>query len=133
MKKLEHIGIAVRDLAAATELFGSLLGTQPYKEEVVEREGVRTVFFKVGEVKIELLGALDERSPIHKFLEQHGQGLHHLAFHTEDIQQEGADLAAKGFRFTADQPSDGADNKLIRFIHPRAAGGVLVELCQEKS
>ncbi|MFM7194480.1 MAG: VOC family protein, partial [Bacteroidota bacterium] len=106
MKKLEHIGIAVRDLAAATELFGSLLGTQPYKEEVVEREGVRTVFFKVGEVKIELLGALDDRSPIHIFLEHHGQGVHHLAFHTDDIRKEGADLAAKGFRFTADQPSD---------------------------
>ena len=132
MKKLEHIGIAVRDLPAATALFGSLLGTGPYKEEVVEREGVRTVFFKVGEVKIELLGALDDQSPINKFLEHHGQGVHHLAFHTDDIRQEASELSAKGFRFTADAPGDGADNKIVQFIHPRSASGVLVELCQEK-
>ena len=132
MKKLEHIGIAVRDLAAATELFRNLLSAEPYKEEKVESEGVNTVFFRVGDVKIELLGALSEASPLNRFLEHHGQGVHHLAFHTEDISKEASELASKGFRLTSDSPKDGADNKLVQFIHPRSAGGVLVELCQDK-
>jgi len=131
MKKLEHIGIAVRDLSAATELFRNLLSADPYKEETVESEGVKTVFFRVGEVKIELLGALSDDSPLNRFLEHHGQGVHHLAFHTGDIREEAAGLAAKGFRLITEDPKEGADNKLVQFIHPRSAGGVLVELCQD--
>lgn len=133
MKKLEHIGIAVRDLATATELFRNLLSTDPYKEEKVESEGVNTVFFRVGDVKIELLGALSEESPLNRFLEHHGQGVHHLAFQTEDINREATGLDSKGFRLTYDSPKFGADNKMVQFIHPRSACGVLVELCQDKA
>ena len=131
--KIEHIGIAVKDLEAANELYGSLLGAIPYKQENVPSEGVTTSFFQTGDSKVELLMATDPNSPIAKFIEKRGEGLHHLAFAVEDIDQEVQRLVKAGFQVLNEQPKLGADNKRIVFLHPKGAHGVLVELCQEIS
>ncbi|MFC5271941.1 methylmalonyl-CoA epimerase [Adhaeribacter terreus] len=131
MKNLEHIGIAVKDFAAANALFSKLLNTEPYKMEEVLSEGVNTSFFRMGEAKIELLEGLTPDSAITKFLEKKGEGIHHLAFEVEDIYAEMERLRAEGFTLLNEQPKRGADNKLVCFVHPKTANGVLVELCQE--
>lgn len=131
--KIEHIGIAVKDLEAANELYGSLLGVIPYKQENVPSEGVTTSFFQTGDSKVELLTATDPNSPIAKFIEKRGEGLHHLAFAVEDLDQEVQRLVKAGFQVLNEQPKLGADNKRIVFLHPKGAHGVLVELCQEIS
>lgn len=133
MQKIEHIGIAVRNLDEAIVHHEKLLGASCYKREVVESEGVETAFFQVGPNKIELLGATNQNSPIAKFLDKRGEGIHHIAYAVEDIRSEMARLASEGFTLLNSEPKDGADNKLICFVHPRSAGGVLMELCQEKS
>jgi len=131
MKNIDHIGIAVKDFANANGLFYKLLGAEPYKTEIVASEKVTTSFFRIGESKIELLEALDEDSPIAKFLEKKGEGIHHIAFAVDDILTEMARLKAEGFTLLNDVPKNGADNKLVCFVHPKSANGVLVELCQE--
>lgn len=132
MNKLEHIGIAVSNLEEANLLFERLLGVPHYKIEEVASEGVRTSFFKVGDIKIELLEATTPDSPIAKFIEKKGEGIHHIAFATSDIQQEISNTQAAGFRLINETPKDGADNKLIAFLHPKTTNSVLVELCQDK-
>ncbi len=132
MKKIEHIGIAVRDLAKANDLFARLLGRAHYKIEEVASEGVRTSFFELGESKIELLAASSEDSPIAKFLEKRGEGIHHIAFAVEDIWAEMKRLEAEGFQPLQEEPREGADGKLVAFFHPKTTGGVLVEICQDK-
>jgi methylmalonyl-CoA/ethylmalonyl-CoA epimerase len=128
---IEHIGIAVRSLPDANALYTQLLGVAPYKEESVASEHVNTSFFKTGETKIELLQASDPSSAIAKFIEKKGEGIHHIAFEVSDILAEMARLKAEGFVLLNEEPKKGADNKLICFIHPKSAHGVLVELCQE--
>ena len=128
---IEHIGIAVRSLPDANALYTQLLGVEPYKEESVASEHVNTSFFKTGETKIELLQASDPSSAIAKFIEKKGEGIHHIAFEVSDILAEMARLKAEGFVLLNEEPKKGADNKLICFIHPKSAHGVLVELCQE--
>lgn len=132
MKKIEHLGIAVNDLEAAEEVYTALLGVAPYKREAVESEGVTTSFFKVGKNKIELLESTSDDGPIAKFLEKKGEGIHHVAFAVKDIKAEMERLKTAGFRLLNDEPKHGADNKLICFVHPKSANGVLVELCQER-
>lgn len=132
MKNLEHIGIAVRDLEASEELFTKLLGTAPYKREAVESEGVTTSFFLVGNIKIELLAATRPDSPIAKFIENRGEGIHHLAFEVENIDAALEEKKNAGFGLINTAPKDGADNKRIAFLHPKTTGGVLTEMCQEK-
>lgn len=131
MNKIEHLGIAVKDIAASNEIFTDLLGTPPYKEEVVESEGVITSFFQIGESKIELLQATHENSPIHTFIEKRGEGMHHIAFAVDDIQSEIKRLMDKGYRMIHEAPKAGADGKIIAFMHPKSSNGVLVELCQD--
>jgi len=133
MNKIEHIGIAVKDLKESNKLFASLFGQEAYKMETVEREGVSTSFFQVGPNKIELLEATNPNSPIAKFIEKKGEGIHHIAFEVSDIKSEIIRLKSEGFILLNDEPKDGADNKLIAFLHPKSANGVLIELCQEKS
>lgn len=128
--KLEHIGIAVKDLEAGNSLYYQLLGKKHYKIEAVESEGVRTSFFKTGSSKIELLEATNENSPIAKYIEKRGEGIHHVAFEVKDIHAEMKRLQEEGFRLINDKPKRGADNKLVCFVHPKSANGVLVELCQ---
>ena len=130
MKRIEHIGIAVKDLEAGNDIYTSLLGKPPYKLEELESEGVLTSFFQVGESKIELLQATTSDSAISKFIEKKGEGIHHIAFEVEDIHASMKEMAEKGFRILNEQPKIGADNKLVCFIHPKSANGVLVELCQ---
>ncbi|SEH48893.1 methylmalonyl-CoA epimerase [Chryseobacterium culicis] len=130
--KLEHIGIAVKSLGVSDELFAKLLGKESYKKESVEREGVVTSFYETGESKIELLEASNPESPISKFIDKKGEGIHHLAFGVEDILQEVERLKKEGFQFISEEPKEGADNKLVVFLHPKSTNGVLVELCQEK-
>jgi methylmalonyl-CoA/ethylmalonyl-CoA epimerase len=130
--KLEHIGIAVNSLGSSDDLFERLLGKKNYKQESVEREGVTTSFYEVGDSKIELLEASSAESPIAKFLDKKGEGIHHLAFGVEDIFTEIQRLKNEGFIFISEEPKDGADNKLVVFLHPKSTNGVLVELCQEK-
>jgi methylmalonyl-CoA/ethylmalonyl-CoA epimerase len=130
--KIDHIGIAVRDLARSNQLFSALLGQEPYKEEEVSGEMVRVSFFRTGESKIELLQSLKEESAISRFIEKRGEGIHHVAFEVDDIRKTMAELKSKGFRLLFDEPRDGADNKLICFLHPSSTNGVLVEICQEK-
>ncbi|MGY6557984.1 MAG: methylmalonyl-CoA epimerase [Nitritalea sp.] len=132
MRKIEHLGIAVKDLAASRDLFTRLLGTEAYKEESVEGEGVHTSFFQVGETKVELLEASREDSPIAKFTAKKGEGIHHIAFDVADIHAEVARLKAEGFEVLNETPKEGADNKWVVFLHPRSTNGVLVELCQER-
>lgn len=131
MNKIEHIGIAVKDLKASNELFAKLLGVAHYKEEEVLSEGVRTSFFQSGPNKIELLASLSDDGPIAKFLEKKGEGMHHIAFEVDDIVSEMKRLKAEGFILLNETPKKGADHKLIAFVHPKSANGVLIELCQE--
>lgn len=131
--KLEHIGIAVKSLGVSDELFEKLLGKSSYKNETVEREGVTTSFYKTGDSKIELLEASNAESPIAKFIEKKGEGIHHLAFGVENIFAEIERLKKEGFQFISEEPKDGADNKLVAFLHPKSTNGVLVEICQEKA
>ena len=133
MKKVEHIGIAVKDLRNANQLFERLFNQPNYKLEELESEGVSTSFFKVGETKIELLEATNENSAISKFIEKRGEGIHHIAFEVEDIDAEMQRLKAEGFQLIQQNPKDGADNKKICFLHPKSTNGVLIELCQEKA
>ena len=131
MKKIEHIGIAVKDLEVSNNLFGKLFGKPHYKIEEVESEGVRTSFFDVGPNKIELLEATNSESPIAKFLERKGEGIHHIAYAVDDIKAEIKRLKEEGFTVLNETPKKGADNKMVAFLHPKTTNGVLVELCQE--
>ena len=131
MKKIEHIGIAVKSLSRSNELFAKLFDSKPYKTEVVEEQGVATSFFRVGPNKIELLEALTEESPISKYLDKFGEGIHHIAFDVDDINSEIERLESEGFQLIGNGPSPGADNKMICFLHPKSCNGILVELCQE--
>ncbi|MEN9334605.1 MAG: hypothetical protein RLY35_1785 [Bacteroidota bacterium] len=131
IKKIEHLGIAVQDIQASNELFAKLLNTAPYKMEVVEREGVMTSFFQLGESKMELLQAMNPESPIAKYLEKNKQGIHHIAFDVDDIYAEMERLEKEGFVLLSNEPKAGADGKIIVFLHPKSTNGVLVELCQD--
>ena len=131
MKKIEHIGIAVRNLKESEALFSKLFNQKPYKRERVKSEGVETSFFLTGPNKIELLAATEENSPIAKYLEKQREGIHHIAFDVENIQMEMERLESEGFVLLNDKPKKGADNKLICFLHPKSTNGVLIELCQE--
>lgn len=129
--RVEHIGIAVKALEESNDLFAALLGDAHYKVEEVDSEGVATSFFKSGHTKIELLRATRPDSPIAKFIEKRGEGIHHIAFEVDDIEAEMKRLSEAGFQLLQDTPKRGADNKLICFLHPKTTNGVLVELCQE--
>ena len=131
MNKIEHIGIAVKDLNESNELFANLFGEPHYKMEEVASEGVKTSFFKVGANKIELLEATKKDSPIAKFIDKKGEGIHHIAFDVEDIEAEIKRLKKAGFIVLNEKPKYGADNKLVSFLHPKTTNGVLIELCQE--
>jgi methylmalonyl-CoA/ethylmalonyl-CoA epimerase len=131
MNKIEHLGIAVKDLESANKLYSILFKTGPYKTETVESEGVNTFFFQMGESKIELLAATNPDSPIAKFIEKRGEGIHHIAFDVDDIDAEIRRLESEGFELINKQAKHGADNKMIAFLHPKSTGGVLVELCME--
>jgi len=131
MKKIEHIGIAVKDLESSNQLFAKLFGKPHYKTERVESEGVVTSFFDMDSNKIELLQALNAESPIAKFIAKKGEGVHHIAFAVDDIVAEIKRLKSEGFVVLNDVPKKGADNKLVAFLHPKATNGVLIELCQE--
>lgn len=130
MRKVEHIGIAVRSLDISIPLFEKLLGTACYKTEAVENENVMTAFFHKGETKIELLESTAEDGVIEKFIEKKGEGLHHIAFEVEDIIAEMNRMRNEGFVLLNPEPKRGADNKLVCFLHPKTTNGVLVELCQ---
>ena len=130
-KNLEHIGIAVKDLEVSKSLFEKLLQVKSYKTETVESEKVSTAFFQSGETKVELVAALAEDSAIAKYIEKKGEGIHHLAFAVEDIRAEMARLKSEGFVLLQEEPKQGADNKLVCFIHPKSTNSVLIELCQE--
>ena len=132
MKKIEHIGIAVEDMAKAEKIFSTIFGKNAYKWEEVILESVKTTFFKIGESKIELVSATNTESPIAKFLEKNREGMHHIAFAVEDIEKEMTRLKKEGIRLLNDRPKVGADNQLICFLHPKDTSGVLIELCQEK-
>jgi methylmalonyl-CoA/ethylmalonyl-CoA epimerase len=132
MQKIEHIGIAVNSLAQSIPLFEKLLNTPCYKTEEVWSEKVRTAFFKTGGAKIELLQSLTEDSVVTKFLEKKGEGIHHIAFEVENIEEEMKRLKEQGFTLLNEQPKDGADNKLICFLHPKNTNHILIEICQEK-
>jgi len=131
MKKIEHIGIAVKDLDTSNDLFKKLFDKPHYKIEEVLSEGVKTSFFKVGPNKIELLQATNKTSPIAKFIEKKGEGIHHIAFAVDDIFKEIKRLKSEGFIVLNETPKKGADNKLVAFLHPKSSNGVLIELCQE--
>ncbi len=131
MIKIEHLGIAVKDAEKARDVFRKLLGEEAYKEEAVESEAVNTIFFQLGESKLELLEATDPSSAIYKYLEKNREGIHHMAVAVDDIHSEIARLKKEGFVFINEEPKRGADNKLIAFIHPKSANGILLELCQE--
>lgn len=128
--KVDHIGIAVKDLKNSNTLFSALLGRENYKIEEVTSESVKTSFFKIDDTKVELLAATSENSAIAKFIEKKGEGIHHIAFEVEDILKSIQELKAEGFTFIHEEPKIGADNKLICFVHPKSSNGVLVELCQ---
>ncbi len=131
MQKIEHIGIAVASLEEGEKLYQSLLGVAPYKRETVESEKVVTSFFRQGPNKIELLAPIGDDGPISKFLSKKGPGIHHIAYAVTDIKAEMRRMASEGFILLNEEPKKGADNKLVCFVHPKSAGGVLVELCQE--
>jgi len=132
MLKVEHIGIAVKKLQSSIPLFEQLLNTPCYKTEEVSSEGVNTAFFQTGDSKIELLEPTEEDSPIARFINKKGEGMHHIAFEVENIEAEMKRLQALGFELLNEKPKNGADNKLICFLHPKTTNGILVELCQEK-
>ena len=129
--KIEHIGIAVKDLGISNDLFEKLLGAKPYKEEQVESEGVKTSFFSVGDSKIELVGSEKKDSAIEKYLEKNREGIHHIAFGVENMEFEIERLKNQGFTFVNETPKLGADNKRVVFLHPKSTNGVLVELCED--
>ena len=131
MKKIEHIGIAVKDLEKSNELFANLFGKPHYKIEAVESEGVKTSFFEAGPNKIELLEGTNENSPISKFIEKKGEGIHHIAFAVDNLLSEVERLKKEGFIVLNETPRKGADNKLVVFLHPKSTNGVLIELCQD--
>ena len=131
IKKIEHLGIAVQNIEESNALFAKLLNIPPYKMEVVEREGVMTSFFQVGESKVELLQATNEESPIARYLEKNKQGIHHIAFDVDDIHAEMERLVNEGFVLLSQDPKPGADGKIIVFLHPKSTNGVLIELCQD--
>ena len=131
MNKIEHIGIAVKNIETSNKLFAALLGKEHYKIETVESEGVNTSFFQSGPNKIELLEATNPESPIAKFIEKKGEGIHHIAFAVDDIEAEIKRLTNEGFQLINKTPKKGADNKLVAFMHPKSTNGVLIELCQE--
>jgi methylmalonyl-CoA/ethylmalonyl-CoA epimerase len=131
MNKIEHLGIAVKNLKAANEIYTKLLGYKPYKTESVASEGVNTSFFMCGDSKIELLEATNAESPIAKFVEKRGEGIHHIAFSVTNIENEMKRLEKEGFILLNEEPKKGADNKLVVFLHPKSSTGVLVELCQD--
>ena len=131
MNKIEHLGIAVRELSKAQEVFNLLLNKEPYKMEQVDREKVNTLFYELGESKIELLESTDKDGTISKFIEKRGEGFHHVAIAVDDIVFEMTRLKNAGFELLSDEPKTGADNKLICFLHPRSTGGLLIELCQD--
>ena len=133
MDKIEHIGIAVKSIEKSNTLFAALFGKAHYKVEEVESEGVKTSFFDVGPNKIELLEATNPESPIAKFIEKKGEGIHHIAFAVNDIKAEIARLKGEGFIVLNSEPKLGADNKLVAFLHPKSTNGVLIELCEERS
>ncbi len=132
MLRLEHMGIAVKQLSVSVPLFEQLLNTPCYKTEEVASEGVNTAFFRTGESKVELLESTREDGPIGKFIAKKGEGIHHLAFEVEDIEAEMKRLSGLGFELLNAVPKNGADNKLVCFLHPKSTNGVLIELCQEK-
>lgn len=132
MRKIEHIGIAVKNIEESAKVYEKLLNTTIYKTEAVQSEGVKTAFIRIGQSKIELLEATTLDSPIAKFIEKRGEGTHHIAFDVDDIESEIQRLTEEGFQLIHQTPKDGADNKLIAFLHPKSTGGLLVELCQEK-
>ena len=131
MKKIEHIGIAVKDFSVSIPLFEKLLNTPCYKTELVDSENVRTAFFQKGETKIELLESTTAEGVIAKFIEKNGEGMHHIAFEVSDIKAEMDRLQKEGFVLLHNEPRKGADNKLVAFLHPKGTNGVLIELCQE--
>ena len=133
MKKIEHLGIAVKKFSVSIPLFEKLLNTTCYKTETVNSERVNTAFFEIGGSKIELLEATDPESVIHKFIEKKGEGLHHIAFEVDNIEKEVKRLIREGFTFVNEKPKEGADNKMICFLHPKETNGVLIELCMEKN
>ncbi|NVK52245.1 MAG: methylmalonyl-CoA epimerase [Flavobacteriaceae bacterium] len=132
MEKIEHIGIAVKDLEKSNALFAALFGKPHYKIEEVESEGVKTSFFDIGPNKIELLEATKPESAIAKFIDKKGEGIHHIAFAVNDINTEITRLKNEGFIVLNETPKLGADNKLVAFLHPKSTNGVLIELCQER-
>lgn len=131
IEKIEHIGIAVKNLDEANKIYEQLLGTPPYKMETVDNEGVNTSFFKTGESKVELLQATKDESAIAKFIAKKGEGIHHIAFAVKDIHKEIKRLKEDGYSIINESPKKGADNKLVCFVHPKNTKGVLIELCQE--
>ena len=130
-EKAEHIGIAVKNISESIKLFEALLDSPCYKTEIVESEKVTTAFFKTGDTKIELLESSSEESAIARFIEKRGEGLHHIAFEVDNIEQAMARLKERGFQLLRDKPFQGADNKMVCFIHPQSCNGVLIELCQQ--
>jgi methylmalonyl-CoA/ethylmalonyl-CoA epimerase len=130
--KIEHLGIAVKDLAVSVPLFEQLLNTPCYKTEEVASESVNTAFFQTGDSKVELLEGTNDNSPISKYIVKKGEGIHHVAFEVENIEAEMTRLAALGFELLNEKPKNGADNKLVCFLHPKSTNSILVELCQEK-
>jgi len=133
IKKIEHIGIAVKNIEQSNALFAKLFGKAHYKVESVESEGVNTSFFMLGETKVELLEASSETSAIARFIEKKGEGIHHIAYEVDNIEEEMKRLKTEGFEILNSSPKEGADNKRICFLHPKSTNGVLVELCQEKA
>ena len=131
MKKIEHIGIAVQDLKKSTDLFSKIFQKESYKTEVIDSEGVVTNFFKIGQSKIELIASIENNSAIDKYLKKNRQGMHHIAFYVDDIYHEIKRLKQLGIRCLNETPKQGADNKLICFLHPHDTSNVLIELCQE--
>ena len=131
MQKIEHIGIAVGDIEASNKLFTKIFGKDSYKSEKVTSEGVITSFFQIGESKIELVAATNDKSPISKYLSNNKEGVHHISFAVNDIEKEMKRLKKEGIRLLNETPKNGADNKLICFLHPKDTNGVLIELCQE--
>jgi methylmalonyl-CoA/ethylmalonyl-CoA epimerase len=133
MQKIEHIGIAVKNIEESNKLFAKLLNTEHYKMEEVASEGVITSFFMVGDVKIELLQATKESSAIHKFVESKGEGVHHIAFAVHDVNTELTRLKSEGFEAIHHEAKDGADGKIIAFLHPKSTNRVLTEICTDKN
>ena len=131
MKKIEHIGIAVKDIEVSNKVFSKIFGKRPYKSERVSSEGVTTSFFKIGESKLELVSSSTSESSISKYLSKNKEGIHHIAFSVQDIYKEIARLRKEGIRTLNDIPKQGADNQLICFLNPKDTNGVLIELCQE--